>query len=387
MRKIVDYRKILGVDKNVELAELKSVYRTLMKNWHPDKFTDSEESKLEAEEKSKLIIEAYHFLVSIAAETRQLTIEDYKLTTTTSGLADFEFKNQILTVYFVDGSVYEYFDVPKKSENLSNLMPDEVKSQIMDSNIPEMHVIQRKLNPDKSGKSIWLDISKLPIIDAEGKTIGVLGVLDDITERKLAEEALHSEQEKSEKLLLNILPKAIADRLKQFHGVIADSFESVTVLFADLVSFTKMSSELSPQELVDLLNLIFSNFDTLCEKYGLEKIKTIGDAYMVAGGIPLPTEGHAEAIACMALDMVDKVDELRKLTGKPLQIRIGIHTGAVIAGVIGTQKFIYDLWGDTVNVAAPAPIKSRPSNTIMPTVSAPRTNQKSGCRSMLGALS
>ncbi len=224
--------------------------------------------------------------------------------------------------------------------------------QIMNSNIPEMHVIQRKLNPDKSGKSIWLDISKLPIIDAEGKTIGILGVLDDITERKLAEEALHSEQEKSEKLLLNILPKAIADRLKQFHGVIADSFESVTVLFADLVSFTKMSSELSPQDLVDLLNLIFSNFDTICEKYGLEKIKTIGDAYMVAGGIPIPTESHAEAIASMALDMVDKVDELRELTGKPLQIRIGIHTGAVIAGVIGTQKFIYDLWGDTVNVAS-----------------------------------
>jgi PAS domain S-box-containing protein len=224
--------------------------------------------------------------------------------------------------------------------------------QIMESNIPEMHIIQRKLNPDKSGKSIWLDISKSPIIDAEGKTIGILGVLDDITERKLAEEALYSEQEKSEKLLLNILPKAIADRLKQFHGVIADSFESVTVLFADLVSFTKMSSELSPQDLVDLLNLIFSNFDTICEKYGLEKIKTIGDAYMVAGGIPIPTANHADAIAAMALDMIDKVDELRLLTGKPLQIRIGIHTGAVIAGVIGTQKFIYDLWGDTVNVAS-----------------------------------
>jgi len=224
--------------------------------------------------------------------------------------------------------------------------------QIMESNIPEMHVVQRKLNPDKSGNSIWLDISKLPIIDAEGKTIGVLGVLDDITERKLAEEALYAEQEKSEKLLLNILPKAIADRLKQFHGVIADSFESVTVLFADLVSFTRMSSELSPQDLVDLLNLIFSTFDTLCETYGLEKIKTIGDAYMVAGGIPIPTNNHAEAIALMALDMVDKVAELRDLTGRPLQIRVGIHTGAVIAGVIGTQKFIYDLWGDTVNVAS-----------------------------------
>jgi PAS domain S-box-containing protein len=223
---------------------------------------------------------------------------------------------------------------------------------IMGSNIPEMHVIQRKLNPDQQGHSIWLDTSKLPIIDADGKTIGILGVLDDITQRKLAEEALYAEQEKSERLLLNILPKVIADRLKQSHGVIADSFESVTVLFADIVGFTEISSAMSAQALVDLLNLIFSNFDTLSETYGLEKIKTIGDAYMVAGGIPVPTDTHAEAIASMALDMIDKVSELRDLTGQQLQIRIGIHTGAVIAGVIGTQKFIYDLWGDTVNIAS-----------------------------------
>jgi PAS domain S-box-containing protein len=223
---------------------------------------------------------------------------------------------------------------------------------IIESNVPEMHVIQRKVNPDKEGQSIWLDSSKLPIIDADGKTIGILGVLDDITQRKLSEEALHAEQEKSERLLLNILPKAIADRLKQSHGVIADSYESVTVMFADIVSFTRMSSELSPQDLVDLLNLIFSSFDKLCETYGLEKIKTIGDAYMVAGGIPIPNEHHAEAIASMALEMVEKVAELRDLTGRNLQIRVGIHTGAVIAGVIGTQKFIYDLWGDTVNIAS-----------------------------------
>lgn len=159
---------------------------------------------------------------------------------------------------------------------------------IMGSNIPEMHVIQRKLNPDQQGHSIWLDTSKLPIIDADGKTIGILGVLDDITQRKLAEEALYAEQEKSERLLLNILPKVIADRLKQSHGVIADSFESVTVLFADIVGFTEISSAMSAQALVDLLNLIFSNFDTLSETYGLEKIKTIGDAYMVAGGILFP---------------------------------------------------------------------------------------------------
>lgn len=113
MRKIVDYRKVLGVDKTTELQELKTVYRTLMKNWHPDKFTDCIESKLEAEEKSKTIIEAYHFLVSIAPETRNQTLADYTHTTTTSGIADFEYKAQTLTVSFADGSVYEYFDVPK----------------------------------------------------------------------------------------------------------------------------------------------------------------------------------------------------------------------------------------------------------------------------------
>jgi hypothetical protein len=113
MKKIVEYRKLLGVDKSAELQELKTVYRTLMKNWHPDKFTDSEDSKVEAEEKSKTIIEAYHFLVSIAPETREQTLADYTLTTTTSSIADFEYKNQVLTINFLDGSIYEYFDVPK----------------------------------------------------------------------------------------------------------------------------------------------------------------------------------------------------------------------------------------------------------------------------------
>jgi len=113
MKKIVDYRKLLGVNEAAELQELKTVYRTLMKNWHPDKFQDSVESKLEAEEKSKTIIEAYHFLVSIAPETRKQSLEEYTLTTTTSNIADFEYKSQVLTVNFFDGSIYEYFDVPK----------------------------------------------------------------------------------------------------------------------------------------------------------------------------------------------------------------------------------------------------------------------------------
>ena len=162
---------------------------------------------------------------------------------------------------------------------------------------------------------------------------------------------LADEQEKSERLLLNILPEAIAERLKQGESTIADSFADVTVMFADLVGFTKLSASLSPAELVELLNYIFSAFDDLADKYGLEKIKTIGDAYMVVGGLPTPRKDHAEAIAEMALDILDKIDGISTQQGQVLKIRIGIHTGAVEAGVIGTKKFAYDLWGDTVNTA------------------------------------
>ena len=163
---------------------------------------------------------------------------------------------------------------------------------------------------------------------------------------------LNEEQEKSERLLLNILPKAIAERLKQGETTIADSFSDVTVMFADLVGFTKLSSHLSPAELVELLNRIFSEFDKLADRYGLEKIKTIGDAYMVVGGLPTPTENHAEAIAEMAIDIQATIAKMRTKGDRPLSIRIGINTGPVEAGVIGTKKFTYDLWGDTVNIAS-----------------------------------
>lgn len=162
---------------------------------------------------------------------------------------------------------------------------------------------------------------------------------------------LADEQEKSERLLLNILPEAIAERLKQGESTIADSFADVTVMFADLVGFTKLSANLSPAELVELLNDIFSAFDDLADKYGLEKIKTIGDAYMVVGGLPTPRKDHAEAIAEMALDILDKINGIPTQQEQALKVRIGIHTGAVEAGVIGTKKFAYDLWGDTVNTA------------------------------------
>ena len=163
---------------------------------------------------------------------------------------------------------------------------------------------------------------------------------------------LQLEKEKSEQLLLNILPGAIAERLKQDQRAIADYFEEATILFADIVGFTPLSARMEPIELVSLLNQIFSSFDRLAEKYALEKIKTIGDAYMIVGGLPVPRDDHAEAIADIAIEMQDAIDHFQTETGDRFQIRIGINTGPVVAGVIGIKKFTYDLWGDTANVAA-----------------------------------
>ena len=159
-------------------------------------------------------------------------------------------------------------------------------------------------------------------------------------------------QEQSERLLLNILPDSIAQRLKQDPDIIADSYDNVSVLFADLVGFTEFSAQTSAKELVNILNLIFSTFDQLAEQYGLEKIKTIGDAYMVAAGLPIPHPDHAIATAEMALDMQAEMAKFAQKMGQEFQLRIGINSGSVVAGVIGIKKFIYDLWGDTVNMAS-----------------------------------
>jgi class 3 adenylate cyclase len=164
--------------------------------------------------------------------------------------------------------------------------------------------------------------------------------------------ALQLEEERSERLLLNVLPRSIAARLKQREDVIADGFPEVTVLFADLVDFTRHSQRSSPQQVVQFLDELFTAFDQLTKRYGLEKIKTIGDAYMVAGGLPDPRPGHAQAVADMALAMRDEVAGRTDPSGQPLQVRIGIDTGPVVAGVIGQDKFSYDLWGDTVNTAS-----------------------------------
>jgi class 3 adenylate cyclase/CheY-like chemotaxis protein len=163
---------------------------------------------------------------------------------------------------------------------------------------------------------------------------------------------LKAEQEKSERLLLNVLPAPIAARLKQDQGVIAEQFDDVTVLFADIVDFTTLAARSTPTELVGMLNQIFSLFDQLAEQNGLEKIKTIGDAYMVVGGLPVARTDHAEAVADMALDMRRAMARFNAEQGELFTMRIGISSGPAVAGVIGTTKFAYDLWGDTVNTAS-----------------------------------
>lgn len=168
------------------------------------------------------------------------------------------------------------------------------------------------------------------------------------TERAMV--ALVQEQGKTDRLLLNILPKSIADRLKQSGERIADRHDSVTVLFADLVGFTSISAEMPADVLVDMLSRVFSRFDELAEQHHVEKIKTIGDAYMVVGGAPEARPDHAEAIANLALDMIKAIEEVAG--GNHLMMRIGINSGPVIAGVIGSAKFSYDMWGDTVNMAS-----------------------------------
>ena len=224
-----------------------------------------------------------------------------------------------------------------------------------------LHHVAPKQKPAPDGRTLWLDISKIPIHDAHGRVVGLLGVIDDITARRAAEEALRAEQETSERLLLNILPKPIAEQLKQQSGpiaqpgqeaLIAQHHEEVTILFADIAGFTPLSTELSPIELVRLLNRVFSMFDKFAAWYGLEKIKTIGDAYMVVGGLPVPKADHAEAIADMALEVQVAIVSLQDEFNRPLHLRMGINTGPVVAGVIGINRFIYDLWGDTVNVAS-----------------------------------
>jgi adenylate cyclase len=171
-----------------------------------------------------------------------------------------------------------------------------------------------------------------------------------VLQKDRAFQLLRVEQQKSEQLLLNVLPPEIAAILKYEKRIIADRFEGASILFADVVNFTPLSTSMTPEDLVELLNEVFSYFDILVDKYGLEKIKTVGDCYMVASGVPRPRRDHASAIARLALDICDYSEKREGI--RHLEFRVGINSGPVVAGVIGRKKFIYDLWGDAVNMAS-----------------------------------
>ena len=173
-----------------------------------------------------------------------------------------------------------------------------------------------------------------------------------VKQREEALAALRIEQDRAETLLLNILPRSIAERLKTDSATIADQFAAASILFADVVDFTPMSDHLQPAEVVSLLDHLFTHFDLLADRYGVEKIKTIGDAYMVAAGVPTARADHARVMALMALDMRKAMSSADDVGHLGLELRIGISSGPVVAGVIGRKRFLYDLWGDAVNMAS-----------------------------------
>ncbi|MBD2522547.1 PAS domain S-box protein [Nostoc sp. FACHB-133] len=203
----------------------------------------------------------------------------------------------------------------------------------------------------KDGQTIFLE-GNINCKFSEGHPVAVRGIFRNITQRIAAEEALRHQQEETERLLLNVLPTAISKELKEESANIAKEFADVTVLFADIVGFTEIAASMSAIQVVNLLNSIFSTFDRLTEQYGLERIKNIGDAYIVVGGLPTRRPDHAQAIALMALHIQTAIALFNTENNQNFNIRIGIHSGSVIAGVIDLSKFTCDLWRNTVNIAS-----------------------------------
>ncbi|HEX8436236.1 adenylate/guanylate cyclase domain-containing protein [Archangium sp.] len=219
-----------------------------------------------------------------------------------------------------------------------------------------VHSLSRRLRKD--GTPIDVELLALPV-SVEGEQVGFIAIYHDITElQRLHQQevahlrALERERERADQLLLNILPGPVAERLKKGQRIIVENFPDVTVLFADLVDFTRFAAQHMPADVLQVLNMVFSVFDQLTDEFGVEKVKTIGDAYMVVGGLTLPRSDHADAVAGLALAMRTELLKLGEQLQIPLHLRIGIHSGPVIAGVIGDKKFAYDLWGDTVNTAS-----------------------------------
>ncbi|WP_228058198.1 adenylate/guanylate cyclase domain-containing protein [Nostoc sp. LEGE 12447] len=203
----------------------------------------------------------------------------------------------------------------------------------------------------KDGQTIFLE-GNINCKFSEGHPVAVRGIFRNVTQRIAAEEALRHQQEETERLLLNILPTAISKELKEESANIAEEFADVTVLFADIVGFTEIAASMSAIQVVNLLNSIFSTFDRLTEQYSLERIKNIGDAYIVVGGLPTRRPDHAQAIALMALHIQTAIALFNTENNQNFNIRIGIHSDSVVVGVIDLNQFTYDLWGDTLNIGS-----------------------------------
>jgi adenylate cyclase len=195
-----------------------------------------------------------------------------------------------------------------------------------------------------------------PLMIALNITVGgavVFGLLVQfVRQREEAVAALRVEQDRAETLLLNILPRSIADKLKADASTIADQFAAASIVFADIVDFTPFSERLQPAEVVEMLDHLFTHFDNLADRFGVEKIKTIGDCYMAAAGVPVPRDDHARVMALLALEMREAMGANDAVRHLGLELRIGINSGPVVAGVIGRKRFLYDLWGDAVNMAS-----------------------------------
>jgi guanylate cyclase len=212
-------------------------------------------------------------------------------------------------------------------------------------------LLQPWLDPSNSLPA-WLIATFFALNLVGTAVVTYLAMVYFIGQKDRAYALLSAERARSERLLLNVLPAPVADRLKHHDGVIADRFEAVSVLFADIVGFTPLSAGMSADELVALLDRLFSRLDEMTQRRGLEKIRTIGDAYMVAAGIPVPRPDHAAVLVDLGLEMNRAVDDITGREGLPLRLRIGVNSGPAVAGVIGRIKFQYDLWGDTVNMAS-----------------------------------
>jgi adenylate cyclase len=198
----------------------------------------------------------------------------------------------------------------------------------------------------------WFTTTMLALNVVGAASVAFMLMASFAHQRNAALTALRAEQEKSEALLLNVLPRPIAERLKAATQTIADHFAAASIVFADVVDFTPLAQRLAPAEMVGILDQLFSRFDALVERHGLEKIKTIGDCYMAAAGVPNPRPYHARSAALLALEMRDAL-ATSAVAGQPgIELRIGINSGPVVAGVIGTKRFLYDLWGDAVNTAS-----------------------------------